>query len=73
MSPLIPGTLVASRLIGVIEAKQTQDGKTERNDRLIAVATHSRTHGELHSIEDVNTALLEEIRALLYFLQPDQG
>ena len=59
--PTYPGTLVPSRLLGVIEANQTQDGKTERNDRLIAVAANSRTHGHLQSIEDVNDALLEEI------------
>jgi inorganic pyrophosphatase len=30
------GCIVASRLIGVIEAEQTENGKTFRNDRLIA-------------------------------------
>ena len=34
-----------ARLIGVIEAKQKEKGKTEeRNDRLIAVAVESRRH-----------------------------
>src|SRR5438876_43986 len=37
--PAFPGCLVPARLIGVIEAEQTEKGKTERNDRLIAVAT----------------------------------
>src|SRR4051794_7660199 len=35
------GCLVPARLIGVIEAEQTEDGKTLRNDRLIAVAAMS--------------------------------
>src|SRR5919112_6401161 len=35
------GCIVPSRLIGVIEAEQTENGKTFRNDRLIAVATKS--------------------------------
>ena len=40
--PLSPLCLVQARLIGVIEAEQTQDGKTFRNDRMVAVAVGSR-------------------------------
>ena len=36
--PVFPGCLVEARILGVIEAEQTKDGQTERNDRLIAVA-----------------------------------
>jgi inorganic pyrophosphatase len=36
--PLPMGTLVRSRLVGVIEAEQTEgDGRTVRNDRFLAV------------------------------------
>lgn len=38
--PAFTGCLVASRLLGVIEAEQTEKCKTERNDRLIAVAAN---------------------------------
>jgi inorganic pyrophosphatase len=41
------GGIVTSRLIGVIEAEQTENGETFRNDRLIAVAAKSITHGSL--------------------------
>lgn len=40
--PAFVGYLVPSRLLGVIEAEQTEKGNTARNDRLIAVATDSR-------------------------------
>jgi inorganic pyrophosphatase len=47
--PAFVGCLVPSRLIGVIEAEQTErDGKIERNDRLIAVAAHSQIHSEVN-------------------------
>src|SRR5579871_6578732 len=36
--PTFPGCVVTSRLIGVLEAEQTEDGETVRNDRLIAMA-----------------------------------
>jgi inorganic pyrophosphatase len=48
-------------LLGVIEAEQTEKGKTNRNDRLIAIASKSRTSGDLKSITDLNPKLLEEI------------
>ena len=45
----------------MIEAKQTEKGKTERNDRLIAVSTDSRTHEKLKAITDLDPVLLDEI------------
>jgi hypothetical protein len=52
----ISGCLVKSRLIGVIEGKQTKKGKSERNDRLLAVAESSHTHSNINSIYDLKTA-----------------
>lgn len=59
--PAFPGCLVPSRLLGVIEAEQTEDGKTERNDRLIAVACKSLTHDHINSLDDLNENLIEQI------------
>ena len=55
------GCLIEARLIGVIEAKQSERGKTERNDRLLAVAAESPTHMEIKSLPDVSGRLLDEI------------
>jgi inorganic pyrophosphatase len=55
------GCLVPCRLIGVIEAEQTEDGETERNDRLLAVAANSITHRSLQDLSDVNDDLLGQI------------
>ncbi len=60
--PAFTGCLLMSRLLGVIEAEQTEtDGKVERNDRLIAVAAKSRTHGQVKSLDQINEALIDEI------------
>ncbi|MBA3633817.1 MAG: inorganic diphosphatase [Acidobacteria bacterium] len=60
--PAFVGCLVPSRLIGVIEAEQTErDGKTERNDRLIAVSSNSKTHENIKTINDLNKTLVEQI------------
>jgi inorganic pyrophosphatase len=60
--PAFPGCLVATRLIGVIEAEQTEeDGGTTRNDRLIGVAAKARGYSEVRTIEKLNGNLLDEI------------
>jgi len=60
-APAFAGCIVPSRLIGAIQAEQTEDGKTRRNDRLLAVAAHSITHKSLREIDDINKDLLGQI------------
>jgi inorganic pyrophosphatase len=59
--PTFVGCLVPARLIGVVEAEQTEEGQTVRNDRLIAVATDSRNHKEVESLGQLSGNLLDEI------------
>jgi len=51
--PLAVGSIVPSRLIGVIEAEQTQGGKTTRNDRLLAVTAEGLEFANLQSLKDL--------------------
>lgn len=60
--PAFVGCLASARLIGVIEAEQTErDGETTRNDRLIAVAADSIVHDHVKSINDLNKTLVDQI------------
>jgi inorganic pyrophosphatase len=60
--PAFTGCLVPARLIGVIEAEQTErDGETTRNDRLIAVAADSHNHREVCSLSQISDNLVNEI------------
>jgi inorganic pyrophosphatase len=60
--PAFTGCLIPARLVAVIEAKQTEtDGKTERNDRLIAVATCSEQHHDVRDLSDLSDVLLSQI------------
>ena len=59
--PAFPGCLVPAKLIGVIEAEQTEAGETSRNDRLIAVAADSRNHSQVRFLGDLNSNALAEI------------
>lgn len=60
--PAFAGCLAPARLIGVMEAEQTErDGKTSRNDRLIAVAADSHDHEEVQSLDQISSNLVDEI------------
>ncbi len=59
--PAFPGCRVPCRLVGVLEAEQAEDGKAERNDRLLAVAEASHDHSDVRSVKDLNPHLLREI------------
>ena len=71
--PAFVGCLVESRVIGVIEANQTEDGKTERNDRIIAVAAESHTHRDIKSLADLSHTLLNEIEHFFVSYNQERG
>ena len=59
------GCVLTIRLIGAIEAKQQEKGAGwERNDRLLAVATHAHTHAHIEELDDLRPHLLDEIEAI---------
>ena len=61
-APAYPGCLVPVRLLGVIEADQTEaDSSIVRNDRLLAVAQGSTERGELRGIKDLDDALVTQL------------
>lgn len=60
--PAFSGCLVKARLIGAIEAEQTEkDGQTVRNDRLLAVADDCPVYTDVHTIDDLSTGLVTQI------------
>ncbi len=60
--PAPVGCVLAVRLIGAIEAEQREkDGKWERNDRLLAVASQSHTHAHVDDLDKLAPHLLDEI------------
>lgn len=71
--PAFPGCLVPSKLIGVIEAEQTEDRKTTRNDRLIAVAADSRNHSHVRFLGDLNSNSIHEIERFFISYNETKG
>jgi inorganic pyrophosphatase len=72
-APAHVGCLIDVRLIGVIEARQIQDGKTESNDRLLGVAVHSYEHEHLRSAKDVSKTLLDQVEEFFVSYNKQRG
>ena len=72
-APAHVGCLIEVSIIGIITAEQTQDGKTESNDRLLGVAVHSYNHEDLKSIDDVSRTLLDQVEAFFVSYNKQRG
>ena len=68
-----PGCIVTTRLIGVLEAEQTEKNKTVRNDRLIAVADSAHDYSDLKTVDDLNHTLLEEVERFFISYNETRG
>lgn len=61
--PTFPGCLMDCSLIGVLEAEQEEEGETERNDRIIAVAQQSLLYQHVTDLKDLNETVVKQIEA----------
>jgi inorganic pyrophosphatase len=59
--PAFCGCVVEARIVGVVEGKQTEDGKTMRNDRILAVAVNSHVHADIKDPKDLNSKMIDEL------------
>jgi inorganic pyrophosphatase len=71
--PAHVGCLMDVRIIGVIEAKQTDGKKTIENDRLVAVAVHSYAHENLSSIADVPESVIAQVEEFFVSYNKSRG
>jgi inorganic pyrophosphatase len=72
-APSQVGCLIDVRVLGIIQAKQTENGETERNDRLLGVAMHSYEHQDIQTINDVNKTLLSQVEAFFVSYNKQRG
>ncbi|MEO8110417.1 MAG: inorganic diphosphatase [Ginsengibacter sp.] len=59
--PSWPGCIIECKLLGVIEAEQTENGETARNDRMIASAVASNRYKDIKSIFALDAYLVDEV------------
>jgi inorganic pyrophosphatase len=72
-APAHVGCLLEVRIIGIIEAEQTEHGKSETNNRLLGVAVHSYNHEKLKTIDEVSTTLLDQVEAFFVSYNKQRG
>jgi inorganic pyrophosphatase len=58
---LFPGCLVTVRLVGVLQAEQTEHGQTFRNDRLLGAIETPVNRPVIQTLEDLRSERLEAI------------
>jgi inorganic pyrophosphatase len=71
--PAHVGCMLDVRLIGVIEADQTEGGKKTVNNRLIGIALHSYTHQHIDSVQDIDKATLNEVEEFFISYNKSRG
>jgi inorganic pyrophosphatase len=68
------GSIVPSRLIGVLEATQTEkDGASERNDRLIAISQSCQLFAEVRKLADLPDAVIRQIEQFFISYNEQEG
>src|SRR4030081_1646100 len=72
-APAHVGCLIEIRIIGIIEAEQSENGKTKSNDRLLGVAIHSYDHENLESIDDMSKTLMDQLEEFFISYNKQRG
>jgi inorganic pyrophosphatase len=71
--PAHVGCVLSVRLIGLMQAEQTEDGKTTENDRLIGVALHSYSHENIRSVTEMNQSIREQVEEFFVSYNKSRG
>jgi inorganic pyrophosphatase len=73
-APTHVGCLIEVRVIGIIAAEQTENGKKPvSNDRLLGVAVHSYDHQDLESVKGVSKTLLDQVEEFFISYNKQRG
>jgi inorganic pyrophosphatase len=56
------GCLITIRLLGVIDAEQTEQGETKRNDRLVGKVAQSRSFADIEQLAQLGEGFIEELK-----------
>lgn len=72
-APAHVGCLIDVRILGIIDAEQTQNGKTEKNSRILGAAIHSYEHEHLKTISDVSKTLLSQVEEFFVSYNKQRG
>ena len=71
--PAFVGCLVEVCIIGVLEAEQTEEGETFRNDRLLGVAIESHSFADVAELSELDKHLVKQIEHFFIFYNAAKG
>jgi inorganic pyrophosphatase len=71
--PAHVGCVLQVRIVGVIEADQTEDGDKTTNNRLIGVAVHSYNHEHIHSLSEINKSVIDQVAEFFVTYNKSRG
>lgn len=71
--PAYPGIVVEARIVGIIEAEQSEGKERMRNDRIVAVAKDSRVHSNIKKPSDLNSNMLGEVERFFTNYNKEHG
>ena len=71
--PTFPGCVLDVKLIGVIAARQTEKGRSIRNDRLLAVPQTSVNKPRMRELRELGTVQLDQIEKFFASYNAAQG
>ncbi|HEX3681749.1 MAG TPA: inorganic diphosphatase [Bryobacteraceae bacterium] len=71
--PAHVGCVLQVRIVGVIEADQTEDGTKTTNNRLIGAAVHSYNHEHIHSISEINKSVIDQVAEFFVTYNKSRG
>ena len=69
----VTGCLLQARVLGVIEATQTENGKPVRNDRIIGVPEDEEIENNLRTIKDLDENVVKEIENFFVSYHAQRG
>jgi inorganic pyrophosphatase len=73
LPPTFPGCLVTVRLLGILHARQTEGGKTIRNDRLIGAGQTPVNQSAIRRLQDLKAQQLADIEHFFKSYNEAQG
>lgn len=59
--PAFPGCVLQCRIVGIIEGKQTGKGKSERNDRIVAIEQDNHSYASVKHVDDLGDEFKAEL------------
>lgn len=69
--PAHVGCILRVRIVGVIETEQTEDRKTIRNDRLVAVAIQSFAYRDVKNVSELRNTFVDQVTDFIALYNKD--